>query len=432
MAKLKLKLIQVANYRELKWMVFPTLGLPMIAAVTPANYDVQIVDERAEPLNLNDNPDIVGVSFECFRQKRAFEIAESYRKKKIKVIFGGMHTTSCYNEVLKHCDAAVVGEAEELWPKVISDFEKKTLKKIYRQDKPVDLSNLPLPRLDLINLNNYTIVSTIQATRGCIHNCQFCFSKTINPTYRAFPVDYVYEQCKRAKHHVLGFMDDNFTADRKNAIKVLNRIAPLKKNIGFQANLYIGRDIELLKVMKKAGVVGIFAGMESINEESLKSVSKGFNKIKDYELCIRNLKEYGIEPKLGVIFGFDHDTKAIFKDTLDFINRNNVLHVAANLIIPYPGSDCYDFYQKQNRILHNNFHLYDGRNVIVKPKHMTPKELEDGYKWFRNNYHAPLPTFKRMATNIKRPKNVGMHFAEFIAFHALKLKSSMTGKKFRN
>ncbi|MBD3203171.1 hypothetical protein GF327_02675 [Candidatus Woesearchaeota archaeon] len=141
-----------------------------------------------------------------FKQGIFEPFAYIFRKKGVQVVFGGMHTTANPKKVLKHCNASVVGEAEEIWPKVIKDFENNKLKNIYSQDKPVDIDSLPMPDLSIIDWSNYTFLSPIQASRGCIHKCKFCFSKTINPTYRNFPVKYVYEQAKRAKYPLLGFM----------------------------------------------------------------------------------------------------------------------------------------------------------------------------------------------------------------------------------
>jgi len=424
----KLKLIQAAIHRISRFTAFVTLALPMLAAVTPPNYSIQIVDERIQKNNLNDNPDIVGVSFECYRQKRAFELAKHYRKKGAKVIFGGVHSTANPEEMLKYCDSVVVGEAEELWPKLLKDFEKGKLKKIYSQKKPVDLSKLPQPRLDLLDMKRFTWTHPIQAARGCLYRCKFCFAKIINPKYRTFPIEYVVKQVKNSKHKWLFFMDDNFAADRENAIKILKAITPFKKKICFQANIFIGKDIELLRIMKKAGVVAIFAGMESINKKSLESVNKGFNKLKDYEISIKNFKKYSIEPKLGIIFGFDNDTKDIFKDTLEFLKKNKVNLVSPNFIIPYPGTEQYKMYEKEGRILTKNYREYDGRHLVVKPKSMTSQELLDGYKYFMDTYYSPSYLIRKIINNINSPNHIYTPILETITYKVIKIISFLRGE----
>lgn len=430
MKKYKLKLIQVSNgyYFMGKLATFPTLTLPMIAAATPDNYSIMLVDERVQENNLNDNPDIVGLSFECYRQKRAFEIAEHYRKRGIKVIFGGVHTTSDTKNILKHCDAAVIGEAEELWPKLLKDFEAGNLKRIYSQKSAVDLSKLPQPRVDLLDLKRHIWVYPVQASRGCSHSCKFCFSKIINPTYRTFPVDYVVEQVKRSTRKWLFFMDDNFTADRENAIKVLKALTPYKKKIGFQGNILIGKDIELLKIMKEAGCVGIFAGIESINTKSLASVDKGFNRVKDYGESIYNLKKYGIEPQLGLMFGFDYDTPEIFMDTYRFLKKNKVLSVSPNFIAPYPGTEQFESYDKQGRILSKDYRKYDGRHLIVRPKSMTPEELIEGYKLFMKKFHSPWMILERLIYNIFSPRKIIAPMIESIFYRLMKIKNRRSGR----
>jgi radical SAM superfamily enzyme YgiQ (UPF0313 family) len=424
-----LKLIQAANRRRWKWSTFPTLGLPMLASVTPSNYDVKIVDERVQYDNLNDNPDIVGISFECFRQKRAFKIADHYRKKGVKVIFGGVHTTASPESVLDHCDSAVVGEAEEMWPKVLKDFESGKLKRIYSQKDPVDLSRLPLPRMSLLDLKRYTPLYPVQSSRGCPHGCKFCFAKTINPVCRTFPVGYVVEQCRMAKSRNIVFVDDNFAANREHVIKVLKAITPFKKKIFFQANLYIGNDLGLLKIMRKAGCIGVFAGMESVNEASLKSVDKGFNKIKDYEVCIKNFKRYRIEPKVGVIFGFDNDTTDIFRNTLTFIRRNNLIGVASNFIIPYPGTEYYDILDKQNRIVCKKYNFYEGSHLIVIPKKMTVEELQKGYEFFIRELYSVKTLVKQILRNILNPSILFLLLFEWIYYYSMIKRDGMPFKE---
>jgi len=156
--------------------IFPPLGILAVAAVTPDRFDVQVIDEAVQPLTFEEEADVVGLTANTASVMRAYEIATEFRRRGKTVVMGGIHASACPDEALGYVDAVVVGEAENLWPKVLSDLEADSAQRVYRHQPGEfpDIEHLPNPRRDLLNLRSYFLPNTIQTTRGCPHNCGFC------------------------------------------------------------------------------------------------------------------------------------------------------------------------------------------------------------------------------------------------------------------
>ena len=145
----------------------------MVAALTPDKHEVEIVDENVDEIDFGKDYDLVGVSCMTQQATRAYAIADQFRKRKSKVVLGGIHPTLLPEEAKTHADSVVVGEVEYVWEKLLRDFEANRLQDFYQAEKLVDLRDSPLPRFDLLNAKKYSKVF-IQASRGCPHDCEFC------------------------------------------------------------------------------------------------------------------------------------------------------------------------------------------------------------------------------------------------------------------
>ena len=165
------------------------LNLPYVAAVTPPDAEVKIVDEAFEKVNLEEKVDLVGVTAQTPVAPRAYQIAGEFRKRGIPVVMGGVHASMLPEEALRHVDAVVIGEAEEVWPQLIEDFRRGQMKRIYQANGFVNPSGLPLPRRDLLNPKFYFPLKLLETTRGCPHHCDFCgVSKFFGYRYRNRPI----------------------------------------------------------------------------------------------------------------------------------------------------------------------------------------------------------------------------------------------------
>lgn len=193
---------------------FPPLGLAYLGAVTPAHWEVRLVDENIRVAPFPD-ADLVGITSFTSTVNRAYEIASFYQDKKVPVAMGGIHVTMMPEEALRYADGVVQGEGEEVWPEVLKDFESGQLKRVY-DAFPEELSNLPLPRRDLFD-SSYAW-GTLQTSRGCPMNCHFCSVTAFNGRrFRQRPVEEVLHELKWIPQKNVFFVDDNILGYGKAA-----------------------------------------------------------------------------------------------------------------------------------------------------------------------------------------------------------------------
>jgi radical SAM superfamily enzyme YgiQ (UPF0313 family) len=225
----------------------PPLALAAVAAATPKHVNLEIVDEAIEPIDYNRGADLVGITALTRFAPRAYAIADRFRANGVKVVMGGMHPSALPQEAIKHCDSVVIGEAEKIWSQLISDFEKKRLKKFYRNRNFVDLGEINQPRRDLFKKERYLFTHLIQTTRGCPFNCGFCsVTKFFGRTYRTRPVESVIKEIREMKTKFVGFSDDNIFGNRIYARKLFAALRYEGAVWLSQASLNIADDPELL------------------------------------------------------------------------------------------------------------------------------------------------------------------------------------------
>ena len=262
-----------------KVLIYHSIAPSLIAALTPSDYDISIIDENLEPIDFNEKVDLVGISFSSSALARqGYSISKEFRSRGAKVILGGIHPSSLPDEAINHADSIVIGEAEPVWQEVLEDAKKGSLKRIYRAKPHYDLTDLPIPRKDLLKTDRY-IVDSIITSRGCPHNCSFCAAKLIHgQDCRLRPIDNVIKEIKESKFKNFYFFDDNILYDRERAYKLLKGLIPL--NIRWQSNapIYIVKDDAFLKLASKSGCDFLSIGFESLNQENLSDLKKIHNK----------------------------------------------------------------------------------------------------------------------------------------------------------
>lgn len=384
--RLKIKLISPKMSlrpmdNEMKRRMSPPLSLVTIASLTPKQHLVYIEDENIHNININDSPDLVGITVNVDTTYRAFEIADQYRKKGIKVIFGGIHASANPDSMLKHCDSVCIGEAEELWTKILNDLILNNLNQTYYNNTLTDLKNYPIPQWNYISKKDYLYHNVIITSRGCPFKCEFCYNSCnyIKNTYRNRPFQEVIAEIKQLKTKQIMFIDDNFIGNLSWTEKFIELITPLKIVWHAAVSTNLVKHPELIKKMSLSGCKSLFIGFESINAASIESVNKGQNKIRDYENLINCLHENNIMVNASLVFGFDYDTKDTFSNTLDWLIKNKIESMTAHILTPYPGTKLYDKMLKNNRIIDFNLKNYNTSNVVFQPQNMTPEELRNGY-----------------------------------------------------
>ena len=373
------------------------LTMPYLAALTPADIEVSISDEMVEPIDFEKDADVVGITFVTPFAYRAYEIASLYRRKGRTVVMGGPHASLLPDEAKKHADAVVVGEAEDTWPLLIEDFKKNRLKPFYRSNAP-QLRSLPLSRRDLLKREKYIVPDIIQASRGCPFSCDFCSLASIyGQGQRHRPIDEVIREIETFEGDTFIFWDDNIAGNPSYARELFSRLIPYKKKWLGQATITIARDRELLDLASASGCMGLFIGVESVSQESLKTVNKGFNKIDSLKEDVRKLHDAGIIVWAGMIFGFDTDDKSVFERTLEVAVKAAIDGISFSILTPYPGTRLFRKMEAEKRIMHCDWSRYNSEHVVFIPKRMSPDELQEGHDRANKEFYSIPSIVKRLA-----------------------------------
>src|SRR5437660_473992 len=119
-------------WRPIKYSLFPPLGLTTLAAYVPLDARIELQDEHVEKLSMNDEPDLVVIQVYITSAKRAYAIADHYRKKGAHVALGGLHVTSLPDEALQHADTIFLGPGEDTWPAFLRDYIEGRPGRVYR------------------------------------------------------------------------------------------------------------------------------------------------------------------------------------------------------------------------------------------------------------------------------------------------------------
>jgi radical SAM superfamily enzyme YgiQ (UPF0313 family) len=382
---------------------FSLLSLLTVAAENPPDVETQIVDEQVDDIPWDEAFDLVGITCMTAAAPRAYEIAARFRERGVPVVLGGMHPTLCPDEAGQHADAIVVGEAEGVWPEVLSDAKAKRLRGIYRNPTPPDLAALkPLPR-HLLDRRSYATVQAVQATRGCPHGCDFCsVSAFSHRTQRQRPIPDVTREIAALPGRFFVFADDNLVADRDYARRLFEALAPLKKRWITQATLSMAEDRCLLKVAADAGCLGVFVGLETFSATNLEAVSKSCNRVTRYREWTRRFHEHGIGVEAGLVFGFPGDRPSVFARTLRLLEELEVDVILVSIFTPLPGTPR--FAALNERLLDRNWAHYDFHHVVFEPSAMSVESLQAGHDWITREFYRPWRIVRRVWRHLWRPR----------------------------
>lgn len=382
---------------------FPVLGIITVAALFPPDWEVEVIDEAIEDIHPDAEADLVGISALTLDAFHAYELADHFRSLKIPVLMGGMHPTALPEEALQHADAVVIGEAEGVFDRLMSDFKEGRMRGVYKSEKLPNLSQLPRPRYDLLRPKHRSILHSVQATRGCPHDCEFCsVTPFFGHQYRLRPVREVIADLQTSFEKVhsrtVFFVDDNIGGKADYAKELFRGLIPLKIKWGSFASVAITKDPELMKLASESGCIELFIGFESLSQSNLDASRKSWVRVDKMREYIKIFHDYGIIVEGAFIFGHDDDRKDIFRRTVDFIQGTGIQVPVFGLLTPYPATRLRARLEKEGRLLPEaaDWRLYDGSHVLFKPLHMTPDELEEGFLWAKKYCAAPRMIFKRM------------------------------------
>jgi radical SAM superfamily enzyme YgiQ (UPF0313 family) len=380
--------------------VFPPLALPLLASLTPPDVQVSLCDEVTQPIDWEEDVDLVGLSVMTATAPRAYQIAQNYRARGARVVMGGIHPSVMPEEALLHADSIALGEAEELWPQILQDARDKTLKRIYRASSLPSLQgSFPL-RHNLLDRRRYFIPNTVQATRGCPFDCSFCSVSALSgKTFRHRPVQEVIRDISSLPGNFFLFVDDNLVGSHAYGQDLLSALIPLGRKWVSQASIDIARDEALVDLAAEAGCIGLLIGFESLSAEILQSIGKRTNRVEEYRDMICRIRSRGIGIQGSFVFGFDQDDPSVFSRTLEFVEETRL--DAANFcrLTPFPGTRLFRQLETEGRILHRKWELYDREHVVFRPKGMSPQELDEGTFWAYEKTYSLASIGRRMSPN---------------------------------
>ena len=379
-------------------MLSPPLSLPLLAGLTPRDVDVRLIDENIEVTDTNIAADWVAITCMTASARRAYEIADAFRRRGIPVVMGGIHPTVMPDEASAHADAVVVGEAEPVWRKIIEDLAGKRLEPRYADFGLANLEGMPLPRRDLLRGERYITTNVVQTARGCPNGCSFCSVSTVfGRRYRFRPIPEVIEEIRSLRGWV-GFVDDNIVGHARRAKELFEALIPLKIRWVGQGDLSMARDPELMSLAVRSGCQAMFVGLESVSQENQRAMSKLPNVGTDMGEAIRKIHKAGIEIIGSFVLGLDGDEKDVFKRTAEFAKAHKLAAAQFSVLTPFPGTVVRRQLEQEGRIVDHDWSHYTMSNVVFTPRHMTTQELSEGQKATYRDFYSIQSIFKRALT----------------------------------
>ena len=363
------------------------LAIPVLISLTPETHEIRVFDENIEDIDYEWGADLIGISVRTMYAQRAYHIADSFRRRGVKTVLGGIHPSMCTEEALHHCDAVVIGEAENVWRKLLQDAESGRLKRTYNAETAADLTAKAIPSRSKLARSRY-FSDIVQTTKGCPFECEFCSVHAYDgQRIRHKSIDQVIGEIEdiqkssgKYKKKSIFFADDNIIANKKFAEKLFMALKPYQINWSCQASINIAKEDELLRLMKQSGCGAILIGLESISQQNLSAMGKKVNLKTDYLAAIKKIQSYEILVHGSFIMGYDFDTPTAFDELIEFFETSNLLMPLINILTPFPGTKLFRRLEKEGRILHKDWQKYDSKTVVFRPATMAPEELTAEYR----------------------------------------------------
>jgi radical SAM superfamily enzyme YgiQ (UPF0313 family) len=367
-----------------KSLRYMPLTLPTLAALVPPELNARLALFEEGIVDIPDDldADLVGMTVITGTARRAYDLAARFRARGIAVVLGGPHVTLVPEDAEPHADAVVVGYAEDTWPELLRQFARggrAALQKRYVQQPGLSLAGRPFPRRDLLPASRYLTTNVFEATRGCVHNCDFCVVPAAwgrSPLQKP-PEDVVADLRQHGAKKAL-FVDLNLIADRDYAVRLFTALVPLNIKWYGLSTVLLGKDDELLDLAARSGCRGLLMGLESISPEALRQSRKGFNAPDDYKELVRKLHAHRIALQGCFVFGLDHDHPDVFQKTAEFAVDARIDLPRFAVVTPFPGTALYHRLLAEGRILTTNWELYDGQHVVFSPRHLSIEQLQRG------------------------------------------------------
>jgi len=386
----------------------PPHGPVVFAATVPDDVEIEFIDENLETIDFDEPVDFVGISMMLTLQiKRGWQIADIYRARGVKVIFGGIATMLHAEETMTHADSVFIGEAEGRMEKVFEDFKKGRLQPVYDYltDQPpieiVGTARRDILKRDLYNYKGIQMVDLVHASRGCRFHCYPCAVAYLGgKKFRPRPIDKVITEMETIQNNRLFLVDNSLAQDTRWELELFREMIPLKKK-------WCSHPIEdkpaVLDLAARAGAWYVYQAVFDTSDY----IRERIQRYHDHDI--------GVEAT--VLLGLDSHTEDDIKRLIDFLLEIDLDLAEFTVLTPFPHTKAYDELKGQNRIISFDWDEYSADKVVYYPKHMSPDRLQDllQYAWdaFYGDEPQEIKMFnlfqrvvrKEMADNTFRPRN---------------------------
>jgi radical SAM superfamily enzyme YgiQ (UPF0313 family) len=391
----------------------PPMALAILAALTPEDFSIKVTDELVDDIDFSFPADIVALSVNTTSAFRAYEVAARFRKTGARIVMGGIHPSVMPEESSRHADSIVIGEAEGIWEELMNDIMAGQLKTVYEcVDRPLP-ETIPAPRWELLHENKYFVPRTFQVSRGCPYGCNFCSSTHFfGIKYRFRPVGRVMDEIRDYTKRMIVFVDDNIVGKFDYSRELFKALKGKNKMWVAQSSIDIAKDESLLRLASDSGCAGLLIGFESIRYGNKSDVKK-LKTAKEYEEAIKTIRGYGIGVHGSFVFGFDDDNVDTFHSTVDFVMKNRLEVGNYCKLTPFPGTRLFEKMNKEGRLLHRNWSLYDRYNIVFRPKNFSIEEFRRlADKAYKRTYSIPS-IIRRTPTVVK---NIPYYYAMNLSY----------------
>ncbi len=398
----RLLLIKPSNYDadgrliRGKRSFFPSRTLPYVSALAVEGWDMRLLDDACQEVTGREDVDLVVFTAMLCNVPRAIDLATQYRARGVTTIIGGIGAFSL-GETIEQSgafDAVVYGEAETVWPGVLDDYRAGRLQPVYDGGRARTLADQPLPRYDLVDLKRYIRIPgepkpffCMETSRGCPHACRFCgVTLFFGRQMRFRPVADVVEEMRATEAGYFIFTDDNVAANPERAKELFEAIRPLNVRWAGQFEMGAAKRPDVLRAAGESGCRHAVVGVESLVGENLCEMDKTHNTRVTLDECVAAFHDAGIAFTASLIFGLDHDTPEVIRWTYERTAASGAEFALPWVLTPGPGSELFDEFKAAGRLLHENYSLYNGVDIVFEPARMTVEQLREAYwsglRWF--------------------------------------------------
>jgi radical SAM superfamily enzyme YgiQ (UPF0313 family) len=386
--------------------MLPVACLPLLAALTPPEHAVTLIDENVEAIDfeLCARADIVGVTGMSVQRFRMKEILIELKRRQIFVVVGGPWVTVQEDYFDPLADVVFIGEAEETWPRFLAEWVEGKRCRRYEQADKTDMSTVPVPRFDLLRMRDYAFGS-VQFSRGCPFTCEFCDIIVVfgrKPRIKG-GAQILAELGALAANGVdsVFIVDDNIIGNKKAIKEVLRELVAWQIKHDYpmtfftEASIDLADDAELIGLMVDANIRLVFIGIETPNEASLRETRKLQNLRTGQKSMLEKvhlIQRAGIEVWCGMILGFDNDDASIFDAQRAFIKDARVVNPMIGMLAAIPKTPLYNRLRQDGRLDQADPPAF-GTNVI--PLRLSQQELREGWMSVVQDLHEPAAYFDR-------------------------------------